>query len=237
MTELPLVLIGGLLGSAHCIGMCGPLALALGAGSPMKINLRRQLVYSAGRIFTYAFGGATAAVAGMWLASQTRFLVLSQAWIAIGAGALLVSIGLVATGLLPRPAVRLLGRAPCSAAVSLKTFLTTPGWAGAFLAGVATGFIPCGLVYAFLLKAASTGSVWLGGATMTAFGLGTVPSMVTTGTSGALLSGTTRARVFRLAAWCVVLSGVISIVRGAGQLRKVDGSALAPCPFCTTNEP
>ena len=57
MTELPLIFLGGLLGSSHCIGMCGPLALALGVQtiSRLKRICRRQLVFSAGRIFTYGF--------------------------------------------------------------------------------------------------------------------------------------------------------------------------------------
>jgi len=238
VNELPLVLLGGLLGSAHCVGMCGPLALALGAGSPLKVNVQRQLAYSGGRIFTYACCGAGAAAAGLWLASQTRLLVLSQAWLAIAAGAMLVAVGLTSAGLVPRPALRLLGGAPCGAAASaLKAYLTTPGWTGAFLAGIATGFIPCGLVYAFLLKAASAGSLWLGGATMAAFGAGTVPLMVVTGSGGALLSATSRARALRLAAWCVVLAGAISIGRGVAQFQTTDSAPVAPCPFCAAGAP
>jgi len=71
MTELPLIFLGGLLGSSHCIGICGPLALALGANqSQLRTNLARQLVFSAGRIFTYSFGGAVAAFSGWWLTQR-----------------------------------------------------------------------------------------------------------------------------------------------------------------------
>jgi sulfite exporter TauE/SafE len=232
MSELPLVFFGGLLGSAHCIGMCGPMALALGAGWPLASNLRRQLVYSAGRISTYAFCGAAAAFGSLWIASQTRYLLLAQAWLAILAGLLLLLIGLASAGLLPAPAARVAATAPCGAAGVIKALLNTPGWTGAFLAGVATGFIPCGLVYAFLLKAASAGSVWLGGICMAAFGLGTVPLMVATGCGGAMLSTATRTRALRLAALCVVAAGVVTIVRGAGQLEAARGGVVAPCPFC-----
>ena len=55
MIEWPLVVVAGLLGSSHCLGMCGPLALAVGAGTrDVRANLVRQLTYSAGRIATYA---------------------------------------------------------------------------------------------------------------------------------------------------------------------------------------
>jgi sulfite exporter TauE/SafE len=48
MTELPLVLLGGLLGSAHCFGMCGGFAVGVGLGaSGFAANLWRQLIYTA----------------------------------------------------------------------------------------------------------------------------------------------------------------------------------------------
>jgi sulfite exporter TauE/SafE len=88
------------------------------------------------------------------------------------------------------------------------------------------------LVYAFILKAASIGSVWLGGLCMAAFGLGTVPLMVATGCGGGFLSIAARARVLKLAALCVVLAGTVTIVRGAYQLGGDDGANVASCPFC-----
>lgn len=57
--ELSLIFLSGLLGSAHCIGMCGGFALSIGVGSKSwKNNLARQTVYTLGRAFTYAFLGA-----------------------------------------------------------------------------------------------------------------------------------------------------------------------------------
>jgi sulfite exporter TauE/SafE len=233
MIDLPLAFLGGLLGSAHCVGMCGPLALTLGAGTQaFGTNFRRQLVYGSGRIFTYACFGAVAGFASLWLASKSRSLVHSQAWLAVGAGVLLIIMGLATAGVLPRPAVRVFGHAPCSAARAVKTFLTAPNWASVFLAGVATGFLPCGLVYAFVLKAGSTGSIWMGGLTMALFGLGTVPLMTVAGVGGLLLSVSARARVIRLAAWCVVLAGAVTVFRGTSHLRVAARAPTAACPFC-----
>ena len=64
MIEWPLLVASGLLGSAHCLGMCGPFALAIGSrSSDWRDNMRRQACYSVGRIFTYAVLGAAAAFA------------------------------------------------------------------------------------------------------------------------------------------------------------------------------
>ncbi len=233
MIELPLILVGGILGSAHCLGMCGPLAIYLSTSAPVGTNqLHRQLVFSIGRIFTYSFCGALAGFGGAWITTRTSGFVASQSLLAIFAGVLLVGMGLVTAGIVPRPMVRLLGGIPCGMTSGLKTFLTAPGWSGPLLAGLFTGFIPCGLVYAFLLKAGSTGNLWQGMLTMLAFGLGTVPLMVAVGYGGQFLSVVSRGQIFRVAAWCIVLTGMISITRGAVQLQNPDSTAPAPCPFC-----
>ena len=235
MIELPLIFLGGLLGSAHCIGMCGPLAVSLSASAPAGTSLlRRQLVFSLGRVLTYGFCGAAAGYGGAWLTAGTSGFVFSQAWLAVFAGVVLILMGLVTVGVLPKPAIQVLGNMPCGTGTTLKTFLSSSGWTGPLLAGLFTGFIPCGLVYAFLLKAGSSGSVGLGWLTMAAFGLGTVPMMAAVGFSGRFLSNTGRSRVFQVAAWCIVLTGAISIVRGAAQLNTANVSEVAACPFCDT---
>lgn len=233
MTELPLIFLGGLLGSSHCIGMCGPLALALGVQSGrLQANLGRQLLFSAGRIFTYGFLGALAGATGWWLAERPQTLVNVQSALSIAAGVVLVWLGLATAGVLPRVGGKWLNSTPCAAATWFKMLLTSPGAVSAVLAGVFTGFIPCGLVYAFVVYAASSGDVVRGWATMVAFGLGTVPLMVLAGCGGTLLSLTARTRVLRIAAWCVVATGLISVARGAGYLEMVANAAPAGCPFC-----
>ncbi len=83
-----------------------------------------------------------------------------------------------------------------------------------------TGLLPCGLVYGFLALACSTASLPRGAATMAAFGLGTVPLMVLTGTGASLVSMVTRRRLLRFAAWCVVLTGIVSLARGTMALDR-----------------
>jgi sulfite exporter TauE/SafE len=233
MIELPYIFIGGLLGSAHCLGMCGPLAISLSTGASEGCSLlRRQLAFSFGRVFTYCFCGALAGFGGAWVTTQQSSFVISQATLALTAGVVLVLMGLVTAGILPAPIYRIFGGIPCGAGSWLKTFLSAPGLTGPLVAGVFTGFIPCGLVYAFLLKAGSTGAMWQAVLTMMAFGLGTIPMMIAVGYGGQFISGMGRARLYKVAAWCIVVTGLISIARGAIQFQTQAAATTPPCPFC-----
>ncbi len=191
MIELPLIFLGGLLGSAHCVGMCGGFALSIGLGTRGPVaNLRRQLVYTLGRMLTYAFFGVIAGYGGFWLSRRAGTLVNVQAGLSIVAGALLVFQGLLALGALPRRLVPgfSAGGTPCLAGTFVGPFLQADGWSNVLLAGVLTGFLPCGLVYGFLSLAGSTASEFHGLLTMLAFGAGTAPLMIATGVGGSLLS-------------------------------------------------
>lgn len=230
MFELLLTCIGGLLGSAHCVGMCGGLAVVLGGTARgMAAMLCRQLVYSAGRICTYAFGGAVVGYAGYELGRAVPAAVPVQAILALVAGGLLIWQGLAAGGMIRRRGV---GPGGCLAAPLLGALLHGPGVRSAFLAGVFTGFLPCGLVYAYLAAAAGTGSVAGGALRMAAFGLGTSPALILTGLGAGLLSLRARQRVLRVAAVCVVLTGLVSIGRGAGYLGTPGRDSASGCPVC-----
>ena len=231
MIELPLVLVAGLLGSSHCIGMCGPFALAIGGSAPtMSANLRRQLLYSTGRIFTYTVLGAAVGFGGWRLAKSVPAIVNLPAILAIVAGMLLVWQGLDAAGMLRFRKITA-SKQPCLGGTFLAGLLTGRHWLDVFLAGLFTGLLPCGLVYAMLTLAGSTGNVGLGMATMVAFGLGTVPIMVATGCGGSLLSLAARRKLFTFAAWCVVVTGVISIGRGIIFLN-LPWFTGGGCPMC-----
>lgn len=231
MIELPLVLAAGLLGSSHCIGMCGPFALTIGGASPtLAVNVKRQLLYSLGRIFTYSVLGAAVGFGGWRLAQAFPAIVNFPAVLAIVAGLLLVWQGLLAAGIWRRG--RIGGKSsPCLAGTFFATLLTGRHWVDVFLAGLFTGLLPCGLLYAMLALAGSTGSILLAMATMIVFGLGTVPVMVATGCGGSLLGVAARRHLYTAAAWCVVATGVISVGRGVFflQMPWFDGGG---CPMC-----
>ncbi len=229
MFELPLVFVAGFLGSSHCIGMCGPFAIMLGGGNQGSgYGLSRQLLYSVGRIFTYAMLGAAAGYFGFRLNGQVSDWVSVPALLSIVAGAFLVYQGLATAGVLPNSSSGPNG--PCLAGGLLSNFLRSPSRVSIFLAGLFTGFLPCGLVYGFLGMAASTRGVLAGASLMAAFGIGTVPVMVLTGIGGNRLAMSTRGKLLRIAAWCVVIAGVMSIARGMGYLLSDD--PVSACPMC-----
>jgi len=234
MTEWPLILGSGMLGAAHCLGMCGPFALAVGAAAPTwRANLWRQGWYSAGRVFTYAVLGSAAAFGGRWLTGRLGLWANIPAVLALVAGVVLVVQGLLAAGVLPKKGVS--GIAACPGAAALKALLGGRATSDVFLAGLFTGLLPCGLLYGMLALAASTGSVLAGLATMVIFGLGTVPAMIAAGLGGSVLGVATRRRIHAVAAWCLVLTGLVSLARGAGGLSW--GAEPAPgCPFCVPEQ-
>jgi sulfite exporter TauE/SafE len=233
MIEWPLIFLGGLLGSSHCIGMCGAFALTIGLGTASALaNARRQFLYSLGRIFTYSFAGAVAGFAGMRLTRYTGQAFHAQAALAMVAGALLVVQGMHSAGFLPRFWKRHSVAGFCPSHGLFRSFLTAPGWHNAFLAGLLTGFLPCGLVYAYLVLAAGSGNIVTGMAIMALFGAGTVPLMVLTGVGSSFLTVNARHYLFRAAAVCVIATGVITINRGIGWARSSTTEGEPICPFC-----
>lgn len=234
MLELPLICLAGLLGSAHCLGMCGPFALSIGAGATLRsAAVQRQLAYSAGRLTTYAFLGAVAGFAGWRLTKNAPHLVNGAALLAIAAGAALMLQGLFAAKVLPAPTftARLTGSSNCPSRWLFAGFLSSSGRLGVYLAGLATGFLPCGLLYSFVALAASSRDMLRGAMMLIAFGLGTAPLMIALGLGGASLSLAGRKRLVVAAAWCLVITGVITIVRGIGYFSLAAESP-PDCPFC-----
>jgi len=232
MIELPLIFVAGFLGSSHCVGMCGPFALLLGATeSTWTAGLTRQLVYSAGRVFTYTVLGSFAGYGGLYFADAAPKLVNVPAVMSILAGCFLVYQGLSTAGVF-QFRQRATSSGPCLAGGLLANFLKSPATGDVFLAGLFTGFLPCGLVYGFIGIAASTRDVLLGALTMMTFGLGTIPIMVGLGSGGKLLSLTARTRLLRIAAWCIFFAGVISIIRGVAFIGLGDTDPAAACPLC-----
>ena len=234
--ELPLVFASGVLGSAHCIGMCGAISATMNLGTTsLHSALWRQVLWSIGRVFTYSFLGMVAGFGGArltkseFLTSQTS-VVSIQAAFAIVAGALLLFQGLFAMGWFSR---KIKGGGACLTASIFGGFLRGGSSIGVFVAGVATGFLPCGLVYSFLALAAASASAWKGPLLMAAFGVGTVPVMLISGAGLTMASLQLRQKLMKVAAVCVLMTGVLTMGRGLAFAASV--SATAPqdaCPLC-----
>lgn len=236
MTTWWLIALGGLLGSSHCVGMCGGFAVMLGLHRrSVWDNLRGQGLYSVGRLTSYATLGGLAGSAGRELGARVPAGWNVPAWLCLVAGVFLIWEGLLALGWWRRGGGTV-SSAGCLFGPLMAAWLRAGGWWNAWAAGVFTGFLPCGLVYAFVSLAASTGDLLQGMATMVVFGLGTIPLMVLTGTGAMILTVPWRQRLWQVAAVSVVLTGVLTVGRGVAFWDGSQGPASAGCPFCASRE-
>jgi len=229
--ELPLVFMAGILGTAHCVGMCGPLALMIGGSTqPSFAALLRHVAYTAGRVFTYGTLGAIAGFGGQRLVHAWPGIVNFPALLAIAAGILLVYQGLLATGFFSSPSVGS-SSAHCFNVDLLRHFLRRRDAGSAFIAGLFTGLLPCGLLYGMLALSISTHSSFWGGLTMICFGLGTAPAMMAIGIAGQFIGLAPRRWLLAAAAWSLVFTGVVSIARGVSFI-SVGDRPIGGCPMC-----
>lgn len=232
--EWPLLVVSGMVGAAHCLGMCGPFVLAIGAAAAdWRTNLRRQVAYGLGRVFTYTVLGATAGFVASRLGAALPAWTNVPAVLAIAAGGVLVWQGLLAAGVVRSQGVA--AGSGCPGGAAFRGLLTARGLVDVFVAGLFTGLLPCGLLYGMLAYAASRHDIIAGMITMAAFGAGTIPALVALGLGGSLVGAVGRRRMQSVAAWCLVATGVISIVRG-GAFVSVAGTEPAGCPFCNPVE-
>lgn len=237
-SQLLLVFISGVLGSAHCIGMCGGIAatMSLGAGR-LRSAVVRQLAWSSGRIVTYCFLGVLISAVGAKLLRAQGQTVWLQSVFAIVAGVLLMLQGLHAAGWISFR-IRRKATAPCLTRSVFAQFFSGGSATGAFVAGLLTGFLPCGLVYSFLALAASSGHVAHGVLIMLAFGLGTIPVMVVTGAGLSLATMNVRRKLIQLAAVSVIVTGMMTTARGITfAINSHTKPATTACPLCTSSPP
>jgi sulfite exporter TauE/SafE len=214
--------------------MCGGFALGIGLGAPsLAANVMRQVVYTTGRVFTYAFLGIATGYAGSRIAGRSGLWINAQAALCLLAGLLLVGQGLLGLGLIPRRwRAKPSGGPLCLAGTFVGPFLRSPRMSDVLLAGIFTGFLPCGLVYGFLALASSSASVPQGLLTMALFGAGTGPLMILAGAGGSLLPHVARRNVLRVSACCILLTGCLSIARGLLFVQLVQAPEVVRCALC-----
>lgn len=190
---LPLLLaafVTGLLGSAHCFGMCaglsGLFAVNVGIAS-LRSQLPMAIAYNSGRILSYAFLGIVVAALGQTVVKAIPDIA---APVRLASGLLIVIVGLqVAFGWRFLAPVENAGaRIWTRIAPAAKGLLPVTSIPKALSLGLLWGWLPCGLVYSVLLLAATTANAVHGGLVMLAFGLGTMPAMIMTGISASRLS-------------------------------------------------
>lgn len=196
----------GLLSSMHCIGMCGSIigTLTLSLKPEIRNNKTRLLPYvlnyNLGRIFSYTVAGG--------LAGAVQFLLMLPFGEAIAyrlfqmlSAVIMIGAGFYIAGWFPRFAyiekagsrfwklIEPYGRK----LIPVKTRLQ------AFLFGMVWGWLPCGLIYAALALAATTGDITRSALTMLSFGIGTLPAVIGVGIMTGILTRLSRMRYFKQA--------------------------------------
>jgi sulfite exporter TauE/SafE len=190
----------GVVGSVHCVGMCGPFALACSG------RAAHVLTWQGGKLATYGLLGAVAGFTGASLPGPS--------WLPqVVSGSLIVWFGAAMAGVVPEPSVTLPGVSRLATRAAARGDLLSRA-----IFGAANGLLPCGLVYAALGLAISAETAATGALAMIAFGLGTSPLLTTVAFSAhSLVHQRPRAR--RVLALVATLAGlwVVASRGGAGM--------------------
>ncbi len=229
-------LAGGALAFAHCLGMCGGFVLYLSRGAGRWPLLVRQLLWHAGKTFTYVFLGAIAAFFGATL-SRISSLPWLQNALSYTAGAVILLAGLSLLGVLPvfRKKQSIDSGSGLFSSV-LQQFVREPTPASAFVLGIATGFLPCPIVLGYLALSAQSGSVVTGMSLMAAMGVGTVWSLLLLGFAGQFAMPRTRRLSAIVGGLLLVILGAVTIARGTEMFHRVLGCSSPSHSCCCGGE-
>nr|CRH07990.1 Conserved membrane protein of unknown function [Candidatus Magnetococcus massalia] len=211
--DLSLAFMAGILGSGHCLGMCGSLVSAF--FSRFAKGLRGWMPYMAyhgGRVTIYLITGLLAGLLGLALTS-TGIIGKAQGILQIVVGLLVIILGFELLGL---PWLRLKYNFwPFNRLQSLFGQLSAYGPVrGALTGGVLNGLMPCSLTLAMAVKATTAGGALQGGALMLAFGAGTLPAMLFVSLAFHKLGVKLRGWLLKIAGLFVIAMGVSTLWQG-----------------------
>ena len=206
-------LILGLMGSLHCIGMCGPIAFVLPVDNSNKLKKAGQLsLYHMGRLLAYASIGLIFGLLGKGL-----YIFGMQQKLSITIGILMIVVMLLPYKTFSKynfskPVLRGISKIKSALGKELRkntadTFVTI---------GVLNGFLPCGLVNMALFGAIAMGNALEGALYMTLFGVGTIPLMTAVVYFGAIIKGSLKSQLRKMIPVFVILIGTLFILRGLG---------------------
>ena len=220
MTELalPLALFaGGLASGLHCAGMCGGIAAGFSLLQKEAV-WKRQLAFIAGRITRYAGAGATAGALGS-AAAYAAAALPAQSFLYFFSSAFVLLAGMHVWGLpLPLSALERVGVPLWRRIQPLAArLLPARSVAQSYAAGLAWGWLPCGLVYGALAAAVFAGGAAQGAVAMAAFGAGTLPWLFIAGVAAARLrrwSGLANLR--RLGGALLIALGGFGVAQASG---------------------
>lgn len=205
--------IFGLLGSFHCVGMCGPIAFLLPVDRENKLKKFFQIfLYHFGRISSYAIIGLLFGLLG-----KSFSLFGLQQQLSVLVGVLMILAMIIPYNKLSKyngskPMFKLVSRVKSSMGKQLKkktadTFFTI---------GFLNGFLPCGLVYMAVFAAIASANALQGSLYMALFGAGTIPLMTTAIYLGNFISVNVRSKIRKTVPAFVIIIGLLFILRGMG---------------------
>lgn len=203
----------GLLGSFHCIGMCGPIAFMLPVDRTNALKKATQItIYHIGRLLTYSIIGLVFGLIG-----KSLYIFGFQQQLSIAIGVLMILVIIIPQKTFnkynfSKPIYKVISKVKSALGTALKkktndTFLTI---------GFLNGFLPCGLVYMALFAAIASGNALNGSLYMLMFGLGTIPLMTSVIYFSHLLKGAARQKIQKAIPVFVIFIGALFILRGLG---------------------
>lgn len=200
----------GLLGSFHCLGMCGPIALAISTHDKQRF-ISNKIMYNLGRTFTYGFLGFLIGSIGF-----TFHLVGLQKGVSIVMGAFIILISFY----YKNSEKYLLGKGFFGLGMVLKKklgkYMKMGGKPAFFASGLVNGLLPCGMVYMALLASLALQDPFEGTLYMLAFGIGTIPLMLIVMLSGKLFRVEIREKFLKGMPYLAMFIGILFILRGSG---------------------
>lgn len=206
-------LILGLLGSFHCVGMCGPIAFMLPVDRTNEYKKVMQItIYHFGRLLAYSIIGLIFGLVG-----KSLYIFGYQQQLSILIGILMIFIVIIPQKTFnkynfSKPIYKLISKVKSALGKALKkktpdTFLTI---------GFLNGFLPCGLVYMAVFAAIASGSTLNGSLYMFIFGIGTIPLMTTAIYFSHFLKGSLRQKIQKVIPVFIVIIGLLFVLRGLG---------------------
>lgn len=204
----------GLLGSFHCIGMCGPIALAIpGEDKSAGAMFLRGTLYNSGRILTYAFIGFVFGFLGMGATIAGYQSVLS-----IVLGFLIILFSLFPHIKLPAKSKAWYSAFTSKLTKHISSLYKSKSMFSSFSIGLLNGFLPCGFVVTALAAALITSSSIHSAAYMALFGLGTLPVMLMLNMAPGFVSPKLRSKLRPFSTYFAIIIGLILIWRGYSMM-------------------
>ncbi|MGD8306356.1 MAG: sulfite exporter TauE/SafE family protein [Ignavibacteria bacterium] len=209
--EIITALLVGFFGSLHCIGMCGPIAVALPIPDSSHLSFfTGRILYNIGRVVSYSMLGLVFGLVGGRIALAGAQQVVS---IALG-------VIIIIAVLMPQKYKNyfiqhsLIQKIVLPIKSNIVVLFKKGNFSSMFLIGILNGFLPCGFVYIGLAGAIASGDAITGAAVMMMFGFGTVPAMFAASVFGKYINIGIRTKLRAATPYLAILLAIIFILRG-----------------------